>query len=131
MLDFEQIKLLIVDDQIEIIQNYKKYFNRYFNHLDTATDGIEAYKKYHTFKPDSILLDINMPYMNGIEVLKKIRKNDSKTRIIMFTAHNEAEFTTKALALGTTEYLLKPASREKLKSALEKAKIELKSLNKN
>lgn len=126
--DFENMRLLFVDDQTETIQNYIEYLKRYCFVVDTACDGIEAYKKYHEFKPDIILLDINMPKMDGIEVLKRIRKNDKKTRIIMFTAHNEDEFTKKALDLGTTAYLHKPVKRESLKVALEKAKNELKSL---
>ena len=128
MPDFENIKILFVDDQTKSIQNYINYLRRYCYVVDTACDGIDAYKKYHQFKPDIILLDINMPKMDGIELLKRIRKTDSKTRIIMFTAHNEDEYTTKALELGTTEYLHKPVSRVKLKSALEKAKEEIKGL---
>ena len=128
MPDFEDIKILFVDDQTDTIQNYISYLRRYCYVVDTAVDGIDAYKKYHEFQPDIILLDINMPKMDGIELLKRIRKEDSKTRIIMFTAHNEDEYTQKALELGTTEYLHKPVKRESLKVALEKAKKEMSEL---
>ena len=127
MPDFEKMKLLFVDDQAQTTQNYIEYLKRYCYVVDTAQDGIQAYKKYHEFKPDIILLDINMPKMDGIELLKRIRKTDSKTRIIMFTAHNESEWTQKILDLGTTEYLHKPVSRVTLKDALQKAKDELKN----
>jgi len=125
--DFENMRLLFVDDQSETMQNYIDYLKRYCFIVDTAQDGIEAYKKYHNYKPDIILLDINMPKMGGIELLKRIRKTDKKTRVIMFTAHNEDEWTTKALALGTTEYLCKSVSRQKLKDALLKARMEIKN----
>ena len=130
MPDFEHIKILFVDDQTDTIKNYIEYLRRYCYVVDTAVNGIDAYKKYHEFKPDIILLDINMPKMDGMELLKRIRKEDSVTRIIMFTAQNESSLTQKALELGTTQYLHKPVSRVKLKGALQKAKKEMVELKK-
>lgn len=113
------LKILFVEDSKDTLQNYSTYFKRHFKYFESAIDGLEAYKKYQTFKPNIIFLDINIPKMDGIEVLKRIRKNDSDTKVIMLTAHSESKFVTKAIELGADKYLLKPVTREELKETLE------------
>jgi YesN/AraC family two-component response regulator len=131
MPDFESMKLLFVEDQQENAMNYISFFQKYCYKLEIASDGLEAYQKYKEFQPDIILLDINMSKMDGIEVLKKIRKKDSTTRIIMFTAHSENKFIQKTLELGVTKYLLKPVTRDELREALVLARDELKDIKSN
>ena len=68
--------------------------------------------------PDLILLDINMPQMNGLEVLDIVRKTDPSQKIILLTIHNEVEYLMRALEIGISGYLLKDSESEVLKNAI-------------
>jgi len=70
-------------------------------------------------KPDLLLLDIYMPGINGIELLKEIRKNNKRLEVIMVTAAQDVDTITEALSLGVMDYLIKPYDFSRLKKALE------------
>ena len=69
-------------------------------------------------KPDILLLDINMPVMNGLEVLHKIRDMKSELKILLLTVHNEVEYLLKAVDIGANGYLLKDSESSELKKAI-------------
>jgi len=119
VIELNSIKLLFVDDQKENTLNYISFFTKYCHTIEVALDGEEAYAKYKEFNPDVILLDINLAKLDGLQVLEKIREEDTTTKIIMFTAHNEKKFIDKAYQLGVSKYLLKPVTRDELKNALK------------
>lgn len=68
--------------------------------------------------PDVLLLDINMPKKNGIEVLKEIRKKDTGLKVLMLTVHNEVEYLIKAIEIGVDGYILKDSESAELKKAI-------------
>jgi len=72
-----------------------------------------------------MIVDINIPKCNGIEVVKEIRKSDQNTKIIMLTAHTEKTYLMQSISLKLTTYLVKPINRQQLKEALELAIKEL------
>ena len=69
-------------------------------------------------KPDILLLDINMPVMNGLEVLQKIRDMKSELKILLLTVHNEVEYLLKAVDIGANGYLLKDSESSDLKAII-------------
>lgn len=83
-----------------------------------AKDGADCIKKIPEFNPDVLLLDINMPNMNGIEVLQELRERRSKVKVIMLTIHNEGEYILKAVDIGCSGYVLKDSDSNMLKKAI-------------
>ncbi|MCG3706693.1 response regulator transcription factor [Aliarcobacter butzleri] len=112
-------KILFVEDENAIRENYITYLKMFFNEVHEASDGEEAYKFYELHKPDILIVDINIPKMNGLELLKKIRQNDMTTKAIIMTAHSDNSFLFEAVTLKLTKYLVKPVNRKDLKDALE------------
>ncbi len=117
--------ILFVDDEEEIRKNYVNYLARYYENVYEAKDGVEAYEVYLAKKPKILILDINMPKMNGLELLQKIREKDHTVKCLMLTAHTDEEYLLKATQLKLTDYLQKPIKRATLKDALSKVLYEI------
>ena len=100
--------LLYAEDDRETRENYTFVLKKYFHEVYSAEDGKEALDIYREKKPDILLLDISMPYINGLEMVKAIREEDKETPIIILTAHSDQEKFLRAIPLGLSEYLLKP-----------------------
>ncbi|APW65738.1 hypothetical protein LPB137_07670 [Poseidonibacter parvus] len=122
------MKLLFVEDDIEIRENLRFYLKSIFREVIEVSNGKEALKEYYNCTPDIILLDINIPKLNGIEVAKEIRERDNKTVIIILTAHDDRDILIQAIELKLTKYLLKPVSRNVLKQTLIKAISDVKEI---
>lgn len=122
---FEAYDLLFVEDEAAIRSNYVRYLGRYFRNVYEAENGEEAYKIYKDKKPKVMIVDINIPKLSGIDLVKKIREHDFSTKIIMLTAHSETHFLLQATELKLTKYLVKPVAREELTQALNLVYQEL------
>ena len=83
-----------------------------------ACDGIDCMEKLKEQIPDVLLLDINMPRMNGLEVLQKIKDEKIDVKILVLTVHNEVEYLLKAVDIGINGYLLKDSESSELKKAI-------------
>ena len=111
-----QIQIMIVDDSLVVRKVLSSLLarDRDLNVAGWASNGRLALAKLQSFRPDIILLDIEMPEMNGLEALPKIRKILPKTPIIMFSTLTEwgAKATLDALELGATDYVPKPSNQD-------------------
>ena len=85
-----------------------------------ASDGVEAVELARRTHPDVILLDVQMPIMDGIEALRKIRARDPEARVIVLTTYRNEDYLFPSLQAGARGYLLKDATREELASAIRK-----------
>ena len=112
-------KILFVEDEKAIRENYITYLKTFFAEVFEAEDGEKAYELYKLKKPDIMIIDINIPKLNGLDLLERIRENDYSTKAIMLTAHSDKSFLLKAVGLKLTRYLVKPVSRKDLKEALK------------
>ncbi|MFT7859728.1 MAG: response regulator transcription factor [Sulfurimonas sp.] len=117
--------LLYVEDEIEVRRHYVAYLQRFFCTVYEASDAEEALKIYKSKKPAILIIDINLPGKNGIELLQEIRKNDQETKAIMLTANSDVQTLLDATELKLTKYLVKPISRDELQDAITLAKEEL------
>ena len=123
--DVKEYDILFVEDEKAIRVNYVKYLQRYFKNVYEAEDGEGAYEIYKAKKPHIMIIDINLPKLNGIDLLKKIREKDHSTKVLMLTSHTDTGYLLDAASLQLTKYLVKPISREDLKNALNLVEEEL------
>lgn len=114
------LTILYAEDEEGIRKNIADSLRYYAKDVIEASDGKEAYKLYKKHSPDIIYTDIMMPYMDGVELVAKIRKTDSKTPIVMVTAHTDKEYLLRAVELHLEQYIIKPISLKELKKSLEK-----------
>lgn len=114
------IKVMLVDDHSMIREGLKQLLELEgeFEVVEEASDGGDCIEKLQIIKPDILLLDINMPVMNGLEVLQKIRDMKWELKILLLTVHNEVEYLLKAVDIGANGYLLKDSESLELKKAI-------------
>ena len=105
-------KVLIVDDQfgIRMLLNEVLKMEGYETYL--AANGVEALELLTTMKPDLVFLDMKIPGMDGIEILKRMKQQDPEVKVIMMTAYGELDLINSALSLGALSYLPKPFNIE-------------------
>ena len=106
--------ILYIDDEDAIRSNAVEYLQYYCDNVFEAKDGLEGYELYKRIKPDIIITDINMPYLNGLEMIQRIRNEDTQTKIIVATAYLETKYLLLAIELGLIKYLVKPITEDKL-----------------
>ena len=119
--------ILFIEDEKEIRDNYISYLSRHFEEVYEAVDGKQGYRIYTEVGPDIIIADINIPYMNGLDLLKKIRETDYVTKFIILSAYSDVTKLLQATELKLVKYLVKPISRSDLEEALDLALDEFKS----
>lgn len=114
------IKVMITDDHVLMREGIKQLleFDGSIQVIAEAADGIECMEKLQTVKPDVLLLDINMPNKNGIEVLQEIKKKKMNVKVLILTVHNEVEYLLKAVDIGVDGYILKDSESAELKNAI-------------
>ena len=114
------IKIMITDDHSMIREGLKNLleFDGDIEVIAEAVDGEDCLDKLLTVTPDVLLLDINMPKMNGLEVLKKLKERKSKVKVLVLTVHNETEYLMKAVEIGINGYVLKDSESAELKKAI-------------
>jgi two-component system response regulator MprA len=100
-------RILIVDDEPLIVEVLSEHF-RVAHEVETAMNGTDALTAVLRERPDVVLLDINMPRMNGVEVLKDIKKIDESIPVIMVTANEQINLAADALKTGAFGYVPKP-----------------------
>src|SRR2546428_7124904 len=107
MVDATRRRVLIVDDEALILEVLSEHFKTDFE-VETALNGADALGAILRQRPDVVLLDINMPRMNGVEVLKDIKQIDDSIAVIMVTANEQVALAAEALKAGAFGYVPKP-----------------------
>jgi DNA-binding response OmpR family regulator len=112
-------KILVVDDELNVAQMLAEYLTEQGYQVATAHGGIEALTKIDLEKPQVILLDIRMPGMDGVEVLRRIRSFDTQVGILMISANDDVELAKQTIAMGAFDYTLKPVDFAYLSRAVD------------
>ncbi|WP_373004431.1 response regulator transcription factor [Sulfurimonas sp.] len=115
-----KFSILYAEDDERIREKYAKFLRLYFKDVYEATNGQEALELYEENKPDVIILDINMPVVNGLEVAKIIRRRDKETQLIILSAYSDREKLLAATELLLTKYLVKPIQSFELEEIIVK-----------
>lgn len=114
----EKKRLLLVDDEESIQLLYREEFEEEGYIVDSAYNGTEALEKFRTNPPDLVILDINMPGMNGIEVLRQMKEMRASLPIILSSAYQEYKQDFGSWA--SEAYVVKSANMDELKSTVRK-----------
>lgn len=110
------IKVMIVDDQKIVLEGLRVVVNA-FDEIDviaTALNGQEAYENMKIYTPDIILMDIQMPILNGVDAIKKIKAEYKDVKIVILTTFSDDEYIYEGIQNGANGYMLKDTSPEKI-----------------
>lgn len=110
-------KVLLVDDEEEVIQvimNKIDWKGLGFTISGCAANGVQALEMAEEDEPDVVMTDINMPYMDGLELARRLKKEFSNIKILLFTGYDEFEYAKEAVHLEVEEYILKPINADEL-----------------
>jgi two-component system response regulator YesN len=121
-------KLLLVDDEVDVREGVVQevdWLSLGFQVVATAENGKEAAELLEKLKPDVLVTDIRMPFMNGLELSEMIRSTYPTTKIIILTGFEEFEYAQRAIRLQIDEYLLKPFSSQEFVNVLRKVKHQI------
>ncbi|MCF6173221.1 MAG: response regulator [Campylobacteraceae bacterium] len=116
----KNISMLYVEDDKDLLKEMTTYLNLFFNRVDTALNGEEGLEKFSKNSYDIVITDIQMPKINGIEMIKKIREQNSNQKILITTAFSEVHYLLKAIELDVDGYILKPIDFDNLNTVLYK-----------
>jgi len=104
----ESKKILVVDDEKAICEILEEFLSLFGHSVTSANSGADAIEVVHRARPDVVFLDIRMPGMSGLDVLKEIKALDSSVRVIMISAFGDEETESMARELGADGYIQKP-----------------------
>lgn len=117
----EKIRVMIADDHSLIREGLKQLleFDGSIEVVGEVSNGVECLERMNEYNPEVLLLDINMPEKNGIEVLKQMKADDTKIKVLILTVHNEMDYLMKAIDIGVDGYILKDSESTELKKAIK------------
>lgn len=117
------IKVFLAEDETIIRQGIKNnidWNSNGFELVGEAGDGEYAYPMILKYQPDILLTDVKMPFMDGLELSRAVKKALPKTKIIVFSGYNEFDYAKEAIKIGISDYLLKPVTAVSLMESLKK-----------
>jgi len=124
----EKYRVLVVDDEKEFLETIVKRLKRRHLYVEGAENGPEAIEMVRNGKFDVVLLDVKMPGMDGVEVLREMKKLKPLMEVVMLTGHASVESGIEGMKLGAFDYLMKPVELEqlieKLNDAYEKKRLQ-------
>ena len=120
--------VLLVDDEDDVTQIIMKkvpWEDMGFSVVGLANNGVKALELVEEYQPDVVMTDIRMPYMDGMELSKRIRAEFPTTKILLFTGFDEFEYAKEAIHLEVDEYILKPLNCAELTKVFQKLREKL------
>ena len=113
--------ILIIEDEIVLAKNMRTYLERNGYEVRCAESAEEGLAALEDFRPDVVLLDFNLPGIDGLQAMARIRAFDAAVRIIMVTGHGSVEIAVEAMKSGAVDFLTKPVALAKLRLLIERA----------
>ena len=124
----EKLRVLLVDDEIMIREGFKRLFDWAAHDCEVvgeAADGMEALSRIDALCPDIVIMDINIPIMNGLKVIQLSRIKHPETAYIIVSGYDDFSYCREALRLQITDYILKPVNYDEFGSCIDNLKISL------
>ncbi|MEA3354313.1 MAG: response regulator [Campylobacterota bacterium] len=122
--------ILYVEDSISLLKQMNLYFEKLFKNVYISQNGQEGLEKYKQHIPDIVLTDLNMPKMNGFDMIKTLKEINPNVKIIIISAYIDTGTLLEAMHLGVSDFIPKPIDRELLSDALLKILIEINQADK-
>ncbi|MEK0083899.1 sigma-54-dependent transcriptional regulator [Benzoatithermus flavus] len=113
--------ILIIEDETSLARNIKDYLEEDGFEARCCGDGESGLKLAESFRPDFVILDLQLPGMNGLAVLRHLRARESGIKVVMLTAHGSVQTAVEAIKAGAYEYLAKPVVLSELKRVIDRA----------
>ena len=124
----EKLRVLLVDDEIMIREGFKRMFDWAAHDCEVvgeAADGMEALSSIDALCPDIVIMDINIPIMNGLKVIQLSRIKHPETAYVIVSGYDDFSYCREALRLQITDYILKPVNYDEFGSCIDNLKISL------
>ena len=124
----KKLRVLLVDDEIIIREGFKRLFDWDAHDCEVvgeAADGMEALSRIDALDPDLVIMDINIPIMNGLKVIQLSRIKHPETAFIIVSGYDDFSYCREALRLQITDYILKPVNYEEFGTCIDRLKISL------
>jgi DNA-binding response OmpR family regulator len=113
------MRILVIEDERQLAGHISRALTRHGHCLATVHDGAEGLKAALDDPPDLVLLDLNLPGLDGLSVLARLRESHCPSRVLILTARGEVEHRVKGLHAGADDYLTKPFSMDELVARIE------------
>ena len=113
------MRILVIEDERQLAGHVTRALSRHGHCLSTAYDGVEGLQLALNDPPDLVVLDLNLPGLDGLAVLSRLREVHSAARVLILTARGEVEHRVKGLHAGADDYLTKPFSMDELVARVE------------
>ena len=124
----KKLRVLLVDDEIMIREGFKRLFDWEAHNCQVvgeAADGMEALGKIDSLRPDIVIMDINIPIMNGLKVIQLSRVKHPNIAFVIVSGYDDFSYCQQALRLQITDYILKPVNYEEFGGCIDTLKISL------
>lgn len=124
----KKLRVLLVDDEIMIREGFKRLFDWEAHDCEVvgeAADGMEALSQIDALRPDIVIMDINIPIMNGLKVIQLSRMKHPDAAFVIVSGYDDFSYCREALRLQITDYMLKPVNYEEFGSCIDHLKISL------
>ena len=123
-----KLGVLLVDDEFMIREGFKRLFD-WKSHgcevIGEASDGMEALNQIDTLNPDIVIMDINIPVINGLKVIKLSRIKHPETAFVIVSGYDDFSYCREALRLQIVDYILKPVNYDEFGSCIDNLKISM------
>ncbi len=112
--------VLYVEDEADVLRNISELLSNFFQTFYTASDGIEAWDTFRAHPIDVALVDIELPRLNGLELIRRIRAVDKDIPIVVISAYTKTDYLLESVELKLDKYIVKPLTSKKIHTLLEK-----------
>ena len=113
--------ILIIDDEPAILESLGIFLRKMNHTVYQAATGKQGLKQFEQQHPDIVILDIHLPDLNGLEILRRIQQHEWLAKVIMITAYQDMDTTIQAMKDGAYDYIHKPLDIEEIENAVDQA----------
>ena len=112
--------VLYVEDEADVLRNISELLGNFFDTFHTAADGVEAWDIFRAHPIDVALIDIELPRLNGLELIRRIRAIDKDIPIVVISAYTKTDYLLESVELHLDKYIIKPLTSKKIHTLLNK-----------